>query len=850
MEPDLPPVQRKQRGRRFLGPPSFFIGGTVFFFVLSLALALLGVFYGPHLLRWLKAEGEVDLQTMGELLGGTLGVAVAFAGAWVAFKIATFANHTLVLQERREASRMANETLEQSIGKILSAQLHFEALLRSIHTFVFYQESEEVSPHADERRAQQLQLAKQSIEMAAGELSASVQEILTNPLAISVLFALQEAKPGQQCVSRQQLLEDLSQLPRTADFLKLSLRRAGDRNLMMISPCAMLTKMSEAARLSGQRNEHFRDLRMELGYLTSLHRDAIPTLSLIDCLDSANSEDSLQDFREPFFILVSRYFVYTQDEALQALENLFSEQVYEDSEARKIILNSRPADAFRSSGQINDSLTRSILESSAQTHAKLAVLSGEAKDDTERAQAIRRLVFEGVWGNHLKHDGSLLEALVEESKGLTAFQIYRVILTRGNSRAPAAERAAMVRDELRWMVGSLGLRDKLRRISPVLGQPEYEQTIRNVARLAEAAQLVPQLNRLPLSEADLRSLAPEPAELFENLRDWCNRGVADDLLRHEDAQLREAVIAECQRRPMFPQAVKILCLAVRSYRQQSGVPLQAKDVIASAWGMIEGPPSPEKLAVVCEASGLRADRIGETLKVSDPKTKTTVFATISDAGTFEISFELNSSLAPSQVPATLVPEAGTLQVDGWSISRGASGRRFSKRYDFHEIQETLPRAWRESIAYRNFVIGVTQRGIGGLEESEANIIFLTQMVEAGAKLARWKVAREDNVLHIMEPQRQRQLKVVVGPHGGHVARMQVSFRLGPFAPAVDLDDLQHDLRTKGFLTTIDYGEESQALVVGRIIELHPDSLPQLRAFFETADRIHQTVFRSEDTDVL
>jgi len=69
---------------------------SVILFAVSLAIAFLGVFYGARVLQALNADGRIDLQTMGELLGGTLGVAVAFAGAWVAFKIASGRNDGMV----------------------------------------------------------------------------------------------------------------------------------------------------------------------------------------------------------------------------------------------------------------------------------------------------------------------------------------------------------------------------------------------------------------------------------------------------------------------------------------------------------------------------------------------------------------------------------------------------------------------------------------------------------------------------------------------------------------------------------------------------------------------------------
>ena len=64
----------------------------------------------------------------GSILQGTLGVAVAFAGAWVAIKIAATANLTVANQDRREFVKESTEAVEKVTADFLQVRSNFEQI--------------------------------------------------------------------------------------------------------------------------------------------------------------------------------------------------------------------------------------------------------------------------------------------------------------------------------------------------------------------------------------------------------------------------------------------------------------------------------------------------------------------------------------------------------------------------------------------------------------------------------------------------------------------------------------------------------------------------------------------------
>ena len=370
-------------------------------FVLILVVSSASAYFGSKL--------GSDLATMGQLLGGTLGVAVAFAGAYAAYKIASFASRTLSLQELREANRTANEILEKSIGQILTVQFQFEALLRFLLEF-----AEEKRKSVDlERRASSEGLLniKEGLLVAAKALSKGVENVLTNPLATSVLFALQTAKThdreGVAKVSgapQRILVDDLSQIPRLLDAVVLNVEQqsaapatGGDNALMQVVKV-----------LEGLGNKFLDDPQLSTEYLAVCqlqfhYKGDFEKLSFLENLTSSHQSLEIEPLREQHLLRCMRYFIYSEQQGHAALNALFSPEIYADGEARERILKSDSAMAFCKSGETNEEFASVFLRKSARIYSLIHLLNG-AEDGSDRgspaAKKLRELFLEALLRRH------------------------------------------------------------------------------------------------------------------------------------------------------------------------------------------------------------------------------------------------------------------------------------------------------------------------------------------------------------------------------------------------------------------------------------------------------------------
>lgn len=446
-------------------------------FVLILVVSSASAYFGSKL--------GSDLATMGQLLGGTLGVAVAFAGAYAAYKIATFANDTLKLQERREAFRTANETLEKSIGEILNVQLHFESLLRLAVELngIKNAQTDSGATRAAEMYDRQIAALEERVQEHAEKLSQSIKDILTNPLALSVLFALHDKRcqstgggkeaDGGEHRSRDHraiMLEDLSQLPRFLDHLCHLVRTRGykgDYRECWYSPYDLALRMKEACDVgSDGRTLYPPDLVLDLQDL--IYGEALETLQKLSLLCHLTAEFSgspTYEVNEPSLIRVLRYFIYSPTEADAALGATFPETVYHDADARKSILEGGAASAFRGSGRINDYVVTQLLRDSrlltdrlkgvlgrsdAMQPAILAAFKALAVHEFGRKTAVARSVDEIyaeqlereedresaleklVWQFTMRYQSDVCRALfldlLPEWSGISTFEIYQIIL--------------------------------------------------------------------------------------------------------------------------------------------------------------------------------------------------------------------------------------------------------------------------------------------------------------------------------------------------------------------------------------------------------------------------------------
>jgi len=330
-------------------PRFLFFGWALVLFLFSLVVAFWGAASSFRALQTLNDGKPPDLATMGELFGGTLGVAVAFAGAWVAFDITTRANKTLGSQQQRDAWRLMHGTLDKSIGEILTIQLAFERLLRESGVLARLVDHERME---DKVKAERIHPARTLVKDAAGQLSEKIRGLLKNPLGLSVLFDLQKAKDPEKDheAAAVDLLQDLSQFPRLLDHTQDTIRDE-----------------QRCTRPHERRWDSFYDWvlrftpeqRAEMDIADFLYGEDLRTVKALSYLCHLTGEyEKAPDtqLREPAFWRVLRYFVYTRAQAEDALQEILPETVYEDPEIRSSLLGSELVRAFCISGEINDSL--------------------------------------------------------------------------------------------------------------------------------------------------------------------------------------------------------------------------------------------------------------------------------------------------------------------------------------------------------------------------------------------------------------------------------------------------------------------------------------------------------------
>lgn len=379
-----------------------FVSLSAFWLLISVILVYVGVRYGPQVLSLLKSEGGVDLQTMGELLGGALGVTVAFAGAWVAIKVASFAFEALEMQETREALETANKTLEKSIGIVLRIQADFERLLRHMQGLQeIVDNPEKRSDPKDPKSPFQEKTHKQvkTLRKEAGQdvqsLAKSIKALLSNPLALSAIFALQ--KERSQDADNQQILQDLSQAPRWLATVAFQLaakddacyadpfgRRRGspfDAGLRLIRYRRSLLEealsgsgVAEGFEVERQGEALRRSLALE--DLAVEEEEAMKCLSYLTHLTNEYTEAPGFDIHEPRLLGLLRYFIYTPKEAQKALREVFK-PIYHSERIRRMVLESGAARAFGSAGHSHDDFADQRLRESERITQRLKNLLQE-----------------------------------------------------------------------------------------------------------------------------------------------------------------------------------------------------------------------------------------------------------------------------------------------------------------------------------------------------------------------------------------------------------------------------------------------------------------------------------------
>jgi hypothetical protein len=630
---------------------------SVILFAVSLAIAFLGVLYGAHVLQALNADGKIELATMGELLGGTLGVAVAFAGAWVAFKIASFANETLVLQERREASRLANETMEKSIGKILEVQLHFEALLRHIEHFAIGDDPATASVETlSKRERSEVESSRKKVSDSAGALSLGVQEVLTNPLAISVLIALQENRPEKKRTQQQRMLADLSQIPRKMDQLRALVESRhpvqGFANPLM--PALVVRCIFNGFEDQKQPLDQLTKVGLALENLTDY-----ATMTRLSPLKHLAEERvglvGLYELREEFLLLAMRYFIYTPDEAQKAIDNVLSEMFYRDPEARNSILNGRPAKAFYSSGDITDESASFLLDASSRVQQALSSVFDTKDMDSAATIALRRIVissalvfykkssqfasqakeheaaadaplrgvdeYDDALYKNIKWEDCDLDELEKESRGLSAYQIYcaAYLALQAISRTEHFTWPTAIIQNFRKLHSGLTLRAKLLQISEEFSSQRYARSIEQVVEVALDGRALPELDALKLSAEDWGDGIPEPLVLQDIIFERLNRQLAATILRDLPEDEQRSLISWLVGTRSHPFAIRSACTAYRKYKAVEAPLVPADVYLATCFAMLRKNDN-RSLCVTVEALGLQADLGSGIVQIADPTT--------------------------------------------------------------------------------------------------------------------------------------------------------------------------------------------------------------------------------------
>lgn len=341
-----------------------FFGISLLLLTFSLLVALWGVSVGSSFLQEFNAGERPDLATMGELLGGTLAFAVAFAGAWVALKIASRANQTVNDQQHRQASRAVYSTLEKSIGQILATQLELEALLREVGILAaesdrWFEEGlkthdcrEKAAKDAKKRTEDQAT----RVSTQAQKVSKKMQKLLASPLALAVVLAIGKAKNPK--TNEQDILADLGQVPRFLDKLMTKLKMPDARiryqDARWLSPYDFVRIFSPEQLLDLGGGDLLDEKPGVAG--AALLRSVDQLLGELSylCYFTAEWEEPVRaEIKEPSLWRTLRALVYTPAQARVALEQLFPVEIYGDKKISEL-LKSRPVRAFESSGMTND----------------------------------------------------------------------------------------------------------------------------------------------------------------------------------------------------------------------------------------------------------------------------------------------------------------------------------------------------------------------------------------------------------------------------------------------------------------------------------------------------------------
>jgi len=564
-----------------------FFGRSFVILVISIAAAVgISVGFG----------GSPDLETMGMILAGTLGFAVAFAGAWVAFDIASKANAVVEEQSKWETTEAVFKTLKKSIGQILAMQSEMEALLRSIQSLAEAVDrlwtqamrdtsKDRVALAAIVKKGTEEQ--KKDLLKSVEQASKKIQELLTSPLTLAALQATCREKNGLS--QDQAVLTELSQVPRFLDRVQHRLRTSDYIR-------------AEDARF-GSVYDFLRGFTSEkslaLGIADLVDPDLweasqVGVFSYACFLTDECRNAGDHEIKEPALWRALQIFAYTHEEAEAALAKLFPEYVYLEGDDRKRLLNSAPARAFCMSGQINDHVVAQSLDACRRITERIRILVGRedckqhapaallaslnvAEDGREPALARAEKLWHSLPKN--QHPSSSIRSVCSrlyeryicrelylmmrpEWYRLSPYELYRCIYRCYHS----------YREEIKPKPDDFSLPRLFNTISQsvaaVLVHKELVDNLNSDAIAEQAARLIALAAQAGASDLLFRHPIPrgkakDAQELFASLRIQLNRDIVDQVWRDLPADQRpstDGILEQPSLRPLHVQLAAQACL--------------------------------------------------------------------------------------------------------------------------------------------------------------------------------------------------------------------------------------------------------------------------------------------------
>jgi len=375
---------------------------SIIWLALAVGLLILGLAFGSQFLLLLPQGHDFKVETMGELQGGALGVVVGFAGAFAAILVAASAYKTLSLERRSKALNIANETLEESVGAILALRAGVERLLRCAESLGRIVDKCKREQLADlDRDADTKELRKDIVQCAAS-LAESIKKLLSNSLALALVFSLKRANDDDQTNDIAPLLQDLSQASRWLSTVEECVRsekgmyrksfmlrwRSPFDGVLRLLDCRQ-SRFEEALRMPPQTRPQGGDTRQNaLTFVAQLddlsdNEEIIKTLSYLSYLTAEFEESPLFQISEPRLVALLRYFTYTPEQARSALQKVFEslievspEVVDATDSVRDLVLESNSAKSFYSAGRSDDLLSNQQLRDSQQITRTVSEILG------------------------------------------------------------------------------------------------------------------------------------------------------------------------------------------------------------------------------------------------------------------------------------------------------------------------------------------------------------------------------------------------------------------------------------------------------------------------------------------